>query len=205
MKCLTCLCLLLITATHAQHISYVQAHVTGDFVTVYYTLEEDTPGQAFAVELYSSGDGYQRPLSRVRGDVGDGVKAGGTRQIEWGIQEELPEYQGTLTFEVRARLTFAPVTIGYPQAFEQLQKGSTYRLSWEGGATGGNVDLFLVTTDNKAIPLARVSNSGAYDWKVPRDLPEGQPYRLRIGGEGPSGEYHTDSGRFFVRRKVSLQ
>ncbi len=200
MKCLACLCLLLVTTGYAQQITYVQAHVTGDFVTVYYTLAEEAPGQSFAVQLYSSRDGYGRPLSRVRGDVGDGITAGGTKQIEWGIGEELPDYQGTLTFEVRARLTFAPVTILRPQAFEPLQKGATYRFTWAGGVTGGTVDLFLVTAAGKAIPLARVPNAGAYEWTVPRHLPEGQPYRLRISGDGPQGECHTDSGRFFIRR-----
>jgi hypothetical protein len=198
MKCLACLCLLLVTTASAQQITYVQAQVTGDFVTVYYTLVEEAPGQSFAVALYGSQDGFGQPLSRVRGDVGDGVTAGGTRQIEWGIGEELPDYQGTLTFEVRARLTFAPVTIRRPQAFEQLQRGKSYRLAWEGGLTGGTVDLFLVTADDKAIPVIRVPNTGAYDWTVPRHLPRGRPYRLRIAGDGPRGEYYTDSGRFFI-------
>ncbi|MBD0260688.1 MAG: hypothetical protein ICV83_33635 [Cytophagales bacterium] len=49
MKCLACLCLLLATTGYAQQITYVQAHVTGDFVTVYYTLTEEAPGHTNGV------------------------------------------------------------------------------------------------------------------------------------------------------------
>ncbi len=203
MRWLSFACLLLFTQSYSQEITYVQAAITGDFVTVYYTLECSVPDQVFAIDLYSSQDGYQKPLQRVRGDVGEGVTAGEIRQIEWGINEEFTQHADTLTFEVRARQTFAPVSIRFPQALTHLQKGINYRVAWEGGLPDGTLELLLVKEDKILLPIAAVPNVGFYEWTVPRDIPEGHQYRLRIRGKGPRGDYETNSGRFAIKRKVS--
>ncbi len=207
MKCIYRFLVLLlgVDACFAQQIPYTRALVTGDFVTIYYTLESSRPGQEFYVELYHSYDQYQKPLQHVRGDVGSRIPAGEMRKIEWGIQKEMDAYQGEMAFEVRARLVYSPVVITFPQSLTQLKCGETYDIRWEGGSTDKPVQLTLFQEGGQGIPLAVVSNSGHYRWEISRKIRQADNYRLEISEPGKNVRHRTISGKFAIRRRVPKQ
>lgn len=193
---------LFILPCRAQEVSYVQAVVTGDFVSIYYTLESHIPGQVFEIDVFSSHNDFQEPLKHVRGEVGPDILPGKMKKIEWGVKNELEQYSGEVTFEVRAKVMHFPVTILFPQSLTHMQRGHTYKLTWEGGLPDENLLLTLQREGNQPIPIAVVANNGSYEWKVPKNLPEATNYYLEISGWGDKSKYKSKSGLFAVKRRV---
>ncbi len=186
----------------AQEVSYVQALVTGDFVSIYYNLESTQPGQVFYVEVFGSHNQYQEPLRHVRGAIGADVLPGKMKKIEWGVKNELEQYSGDISFEVRARILFSPVTIKFPQSLTHLQRGHTYTFTWEGGLPDENLLLTLLREGNQPVPIAVAANSGSYGWTVPKNMAEANNYQLEISGWGDKSKYKSRSGLFVIKRRV---
>ncbi len=185
----------------AQQISYLQAITTGDFVTIYYDLDSTLSGQLLHVDLFSSHDQYQQPLQYVRGDVGDHIKPGKMKKIEWGAKKELNQYRGELTFEVRARLTFSPITIVFPHHLANLQSDQIDTLVWKGGLADDSLQLNLLWENHKAVPIAVVPNTGHYEWNIPKKMRERRDYRLEISWWNKGKKYQTQSSQFSIKRK----
>jgi hypothetical protein len=199
---LTFVLLSLSLRTAAQNISYLQALATGDFVSIYYTLDDSLPGQVYEVTLYSSHDRYEQPLQIVRGDVGADITGGSLKKIEWGATQELKRHRDSLTFEVRAKLTFSPITLLFPYSGAGLQRGDTYSVSWQGELAGDSLELMLLAQGQNPIPIAVVPNTGHYEWTLPARLAEGNRYRLQLSWWNGGRNYQTRSGAFSIRRKV---
>ncbi len=97
----------------AQKLSNVRAAVNLSTVTIRYDLEGAIPGQLFEVNLYSSYNGFSAPLAMVSGDVGKEIQPGMQKEIQWQTKE-LPDFDGKLSFDVRALLTFSPFEVKSP-------------------------------------------------------------------------------------------
>src|SRR6478609_4866269 len=73
--------------------------VAREKIIVHYILDDSNTGNNYQVSLYSSKDNFAAPLTRVTGDVGNEVKPGPQRKIEWNALQELGNYKGPISLE----------------------------------------------------------------------------------------------------------
>jgi hypothetical protein len=76
-------------------------------IEITYDLPESRLGKDFNVTVYVSLNGginfLDNPLSLVSGDVGTGIKAGPKKKIVWDVFKEIPDFRGTIVFNVKAK------------------------------------------------------------------------------------------------------
>lgn len=169
--------------TKAQRVDNVKASINGDIIIVSFDLIAETD-ETFNVNLYSSKDNFQQPLTLVTGDVGVNIKAGKGKRIEWLAKNELVDYKGTLIFEVRA---FLPEPAFDPLEFvnfdlKEIKSGKSYRLQWKGGKENEKIDLMLFEDGNEKYKISTVNNDGRYLWKIPKGN-KSSTYQIQLKGE----------------------
>jgi hypothetical protein len=126
-----------------QQITNINASLMNEStVRVNYDLQGEVSGQLFRVYLYSSVDQYSLPLEYVDGYVGDDIEAGLNKFIDWDISKELVAFDGELAFEVRATLTFTPISVAFPDK-TKIGRGKQHEISWNGTNARDNVDIQL--------------------------------------------------------------
>lgn len=167
----------------AQRVDNVKASISGDIIIVSYDLIADTD-ESFNVNLYSSKDNFEQPLTLVTGDVGVNIKSGKGKRIEWLAKNELLDYKGNLIFEVRA---FLPEPAFDPLEFvnfdlKEIKSGKSYRLQWEGGKEDEKIDLILFEDGNEKYKIATVNNDGRYLWKIPKGN-KSSTYQIQLRAE----------------------
>lgn len=187
----------------AQRILNVRAQAKGNLVTITYDLLGTISGQLYEVALYSSHNGMSSPLIQVRGDVGPNMKPGVNKMIEWGSLKELNEFDGEVTLEVRATLTFSPMRFNTPKKDAVYRRGKNYKFTWLGGVVNENLQLELYTdTTVRKYEINRVSNKGVYEWEIPINAEPGKNYRLKISSVDKPGNF-AFSSNFIIKRKTS--
>lgn len=202
--CFTALLIFSSVAVVAQRVSNVQAEAIGDYVAIRYDLVEDLPGQVFEVSLYGSQNGFEEPLRTVRGEVGSAITSGKGKLIEWGAQKELTQFNGDITFEVRARLTYSPLAILNPQVESMFRRGRVYKLQWKGGIAGEKLRLELIRDGFETQVIDNVINTGNYSWRVSDDIPVADNYRLKITGRTDNSINSRTSDLFAIKRRIPL-
>jgi hypothetical protein len=185
-----------------QQITNINASLMNEStVRVNYDLQGEVSGQLFRVYLYSSVDQYSLPLEYVDGYVGDDIEAGLNKFIDWDISKELVAFDGELAFEVRATLTFTPISVAFPDK-TKIGRGKQHEISWNGTNARENVDIQLFRNGAKVQTIAHTINDGSYDWDVPYSIIPGKGYAIRISSTSSS---ESDTGNeFTIRRKVPL-
>ena len=90
---------------HAQKITNVNAHVSGDKIIIDYSINGAKFNESFHVYLlvsFDNGMSYD-PVYKVQGDVGDEIR-NGKHQIIWDALKEMPFTDEELKFDVRANI-----------------------------------------------------------------------------------------------------
>ena len=186
----------------AQQVVNIEASQLDDqTVRVTYDLEGELPGQLFTVRLFSSANNFQLPLIFVSGDVGEEITAGKGKSIDWDIGQELVAFEGDLTFEVRALITFSPIEVTAP-AQGAVRRGSTHTITWLGSNLSEYVDIELFRDDQKVSTVVRTQNDGSFAWTVPMDIKPGQGYTIKVSST--SSTQFDLGGYFSIRRKFPL-
>lgn len=91
---------------YSQQVTNVNSQLTGNNITVDYTLTGAKYNQIFNVQLYVSLDGgktFQGPLKAVSGDVGEGIKSG-SKHIIWDPYKDVHSLEGSIVFNVKAEV-----------------------------------------------------------------------------------------------------
>jgi hypothetical protein len=194
---------LLPEVSKSQEITNVRAVATGSLVHIYYDLQEAMEGQLFEVSIYASHNSLAEPLTYVRGDIGSDIRAGKDKRIEWGAKKELGTYAGELVFEIRARLTFSPLSFQQPLANAVYRRGKVYTLEWQGGVEGEALQLELWQDGVKSMDIGQFSNRKRYEWAIPLALKPGKNFTVKVSSpENPANYSISDS--FVIRRKIPL-
>ena len=194
--------LLIGESLNAQQVANIEATQLDDqTVRVSYDLQGELPGQLFTVRLFSSANNFQLPLIFVTGDVGEEITAGNGKTIDWDISQELVAFEGDLTFEVRALITFSPIEVTAP-AQGSMRRGTTHDISWLGSNLSEYVDIELFRDDKKVRTIARTQNDGSFSWTIPIDVKPGQGYTVKVSST--SSTQFDQGGYFSIRRKVPL-
>lgn len=188
--------------TYAQQVTSIGASQIDDqLVRITYDLLEELPGQIFTVYLFSSANNYELPLLYVNGDVGEGILPGKNKSIDWDISQELVAFDGDLTFEVRALLTFSPLKVSYPTE-GSIRRGTPQSITWLGSNSSEYVDVELFRDDRKVSTIVRTQNDGEYLWNIPIDTKPGQGYTVKISST--SSTQFDQGGYFSINRKIPL-
>lgn len=168
---------------HSQSVENVRATVKSDIIIITYDLNGNAD-ETFNVNLYSSRDNFEKPLTLVTGDVGPNVTIGKGKRIEWLAKNELQEYTGSLIFEVKAFLpkpAFDPLEL-QNFSISSIKSGKSYRLEWNGGKKEENIEIFLFEDGNQKSKIATVKNDGKYLWKIPKGS-KSSSYQIQLKGE----------------------
>lgn len=118
--------LMIIPNIFSQKISKVDFQQTGSEILISYRLSGLSSGQTATVSVYVSTDGgktFTGPLTEVRGDVGENVKEGMKKFIQWNALKEMPGFGGNVVFDVRAP-QFASVFV--PCVWLSLERSGDY-------------------------------------------------------------------------------
>lgn len=200
----TLIAVLLVAAwsAHAQTVSIKRVELAGEKIIVHYDLEDSNPANQYQIQLYASQNNFATALTKVSGDVGDEVKPGSDKKIQWNIREELGPYKGRLSLEIRGR-AFVPVArINSVSAGEKLKRGKSHTLTWKPG-NNNNVTIQLLKGDQPVTTQNNQPNNGSYTFFLPTHTVVGKDYSIRIT-DSSDGRNSATSPTFSITRKVPL-
>lgn len=73
------------------------------------------------------------------------------------------------------------IKVLYPNGGEVLKTNSSIRIKWQSKGLNGKVVIVLYKKGIKyAVISKQTDNKGMFPWEIPRHLPEGNDYRIRI-------------------------
>lgn len=197
MKKLLLLALLSPLATFSQKLENLKAIPQGEKIIVTYDISSDFPGDKYDIALYASSNNFSSPLQRVTGDVGRGQAEGKGKRIEWDAKNELGNYKGELSFEVRAEVIAA---FALKHEVISAKRGKSIQLDWRGGAKNQDVKIELLKEGVVQGVVGTVSNNGTYNWAIASSEKTGVGYQLRF----VNGKEIVTTQPFSIKHKIPM-
>lgn len=197
---LSLLFMLLCASVYAQKVAVKKVELAGEKIIVHYDLEDSNPGNEYQIYLYSSQNNFSTALTHVKGDVGNEVKSGSNRRIEWSIREELGPYKGKLALEVRGKVYAPFVKIQSFDVNKKYKRGKSYPLNWKIGSANP-IHIELYKGSQRVVGELNHPNNGTFSLSVPSDSKPGKDYRIKITDSRNSDEV-VYTGYFRVTPKV---
>lgn len=186
----------------AQQAFIKKIELTGNKVIVYYDLDDDNPNNEYQMNLFISKDKFVTPMSKVKGDVGDEIKPGTGKKIEWNIFEELGSYKGDLELEIRGKVFVPFVKIQSFGTKQALKRGKAYDMIWRPGNTNPlHIEVFKGSQRMQG--ELNLPNNGKYTVNLGPHLKPGGGYRVKITDSKRTDDF-VYSDEFVVKRKVPL-
>ena len=179
----------------SQKLENLKAVAQGDKIIVTYDISQSNAGDKFDIALYASHNNFSSPLQRVNGDVGRGQTPGKDKRIEVDAKNEIANYKGELSFEVRAEVVamFALTT-----RMGSIKRGKEQSLDWRGGSKAQDVKIELLKAGVSEGIVGTIANNGNYRWSVPAKQKTGTDYQLRL----INGREMITTEEFAIRHKV---
>jgi hypothetical protein len=134
--------------------------------------------------------------------VGNEVKSGLGKKIEWSVREELGPYKGKLSLEVRGKVYAPFAKLQNFDTSKKYKRGKTYPLQWKIGSPNP-IHIELYKGSERIINDMNHPNNGSYSLDFPSKLKPGSDYRLKLTDSKNSDEV-IYSGYFKVGPKVPL-
>jgi hypothetical protein len=177
------------------HIDLLQFYKEQAIITYSILGINDTP---CSIKIFSSIDNFKAPLNFATGDVGEDVDPGDNKKIVVDIKKEFGDYAGEITFQIVCK------PAEYLLVRKSFRRGKLYKLRW--GINNNSIKTIRIELLNnareKVWEAVGVKNSGSYNWKIPRDIKNGD-YRLRFTGiENENKTTLTNS--FQIKPKIPL-
>ncbi len=193
-----CACL----GAQAQQASIKKIELTGNKIIVFYDLEDDNPNNEYQINLFISKDKFVTPMSKVKGDVGDEIKPGVGKKIEWNIFEELTSYKGDLELEIRGKVFVPFVKIQSFATSHSLKRGKSYDMIWRPGNTNPlHIEVFKGSQRMQG--ELNLPNNGKYTVNLGPHLKPGRGYKIKITDSKRTDDF-VYTNEFVVKRKVPL-
>jgi hypothetical protein len=187
---------------HAQKATIKRVEIAGDKIIVHYDLEDSNPANEYQIQLYASQSNFATALTSVKGDVGNEIKSGSNKKIEWNIREELGPFKGKLSLEIRGRM-FVPVAkITNVSEGDKFKRGKNHILSWKPG-NSNPVNIELMRGGQSLSSQLDQPNNGGYSFFVPPHTAVGKDYSFRIT-DTKDPQNVVISQPFSITRKVPL-
>ena len=194
--------LLLAVAASAQNASIKKVELAGEKIIVHYDLEDSNPGHEYQINLYASQSNFTTALTKVKGDVGNEIKPGSNKRIEWSIIDELGPFKGKLLLEIRGRV-FSPVAkINSISEGDKFKRGKNHTITWKPGNNNA-VNIELLKGTDVVSSQVNQPNNGSHSFFIPANAAVGKDYSLRIT-DAREPQNNITSQPFVVTRKVPL-
>ncbi len=195
MKKLLLIVLLVPFLSTAQKIENLRAVVQASEITITYTISPTNTLDKFDVAIYSSHNNYSAPLQQVSGDIGRGIGAGENKKIIWYARNELGDFKGDISFEVRAEVI---ATFVQTNQFSSVKRGKSVPITWRGGNSSQDVKVELLKGGTIESVIATTSNNGSYTWSISAKEKTGSDYQIRL----TNGKETVVSSNFSIKLKV---
>lgn len=181
----------------AQNLTNLSASQQGNEVVVNYHLEGEK-GKAYTVLLYASNNNFTTPLQLVEGDVAaKRVLSGSNKTIKWRVLDELKDFDGNISFEIRA-VPAVPLFTKIIASAEKVKRGKDITITWSGGLPKEQVVVEFIK-DGKQVPAGAPLNSGSLNYSVPKKMKTGK-YKVQLSQAGEL----ISGGNFTVKPKYSI-
>jgi len=202
MRIIVILGLLLPTLALCQNVQIKDIEIAGEKVIVHYDLEDSNPNNEYILDLYSNRDNFSTALLRVKGDIGNEVKPGKDKKVEWNLRDELGNYEGKVAVELRGKVFTPIVKLQEFNVDKKYRRGKSYPIKWRPGNTNPiNIELFKGT--QRIAGEVNHPNSGTSSLSIPSDAEKGDDYRIKITDtKNPSGIVYSQN--FQVVPKVPM-
>jgi hypothetical protein len=186
----------------AQTVENIASRFDGEKMVVTYDLNFSNPAEKFRVDLYSSHDNYTKPLSFVKGAVGDNVLPGKSNRVEWDAQKSLPaDFDGEITIRVKIIRMAAPALVLNPLTTTIYKRGRTLTLNWSGARPEDKLNIILHKGNQVNLRVQEnADNNGKYEWKLPRGV-KGKDYSIKLSPANRPTEVVTTQS-FIVKPRV---
>ncbi|CAN5597928.1 hypothetical protein BH10BAC4_BH10BAC4_12130 [soil metagenome] len=163
----------------AQSVTIKNIELAGEKIIVSYDLDDSNPNNEYQLSLYASKDKYSAPLTKVKGDIGDAVKPGADRKVEWNLIEEYGTYKGKISLEIRGRVFVPFVKLRDFDTSTKYKRGKTYPVAWRPGNTNP-IHIELYRGSQKVSGELNHPNNGEYALSIDSKVQPGKDYRLKI-------------------------
>jgi hypothetical protein len=180
---------------NAQKIENLRAVVQASEIVITYTISPTNTLDKFDISIYSSHNNYSTPLQQVSGDIGRGIGAGENKRIIWYARNELGDFKGDISFEVRAEVI---ATFVQTNQFNSVKRGKSIPITWRGGNNSQDVKVELLKGGVIESVIATTSNNGSYSWSIPSKEKVGSDYQIRL----TNGKETVVSSSFSIKHKV---
>lgn len=189
------------TTVFGQRLSIDNTALENGKVKIHYTLTDTTAGNLYTVRVYSSLDNHLNPLEKIDGEVGIGIKPG-SRQLVWDPTELGPQFKGSVSLEVRARIYVPFVQFKGFEEYKKIRRLKPYTLTWSGGTERNILNFDLMREGKKVLTIPGIANTGHHSFVLPQSVKPGI-YSLRISDSKNSDEV-VITDEFRVKRKWPL-
>ncbi len=180
-------CVLLFAGGMAQTVSIKKIELDGEKVIVHYDLDDSNPNNEYQVNLYASKDKFSAPLTKVKGDIGEEVKPGADRKVEWNLLQEYGNYKGKISLEIRGKVFVPFVKLKNFDTKKSYKRGNSYDLTWRPGNTNP-IHIELYKGSQRVGGELNHPNNGAYALSIASSVKPGKDYRIKITDSKRSDE-----------------
>lgn len=187
----------------AQKIEGVVAQTKGSEIIITYSLTGNSQEDTFQVSLYCSVDGFSKPITEAKGDIGNEIKSGLNKQIHWVVNKELKKLSQGFSFEVKAKIFNPMIQINGIESGKAFKRSKEYLISWTSKKRVQKLNIELFNGIDKVWSQTGIDNTGSYNWIVPMPLKSGSDYKLKFSNYNDSTEFILSSN-FTIRRKIPL-
>ena len=162
----------------AQNIDITKMELKSQKIYITYNIDDDNPNNEYLVTIYSSIDNFSAPLTKVTGDVGQEVKPG-LRTAVWDILDEMGQYNGTLSMEIRASVFVPFARLRNFNDGGSYKRGKSYDFEWRPGNTNP-VHIELYKEGTRLQGELNHPNNGEYTIVFNKDLKAGSDYKIKL-------------------------
>ena len=201
MKKLTLIAMMVGPFAMAQNVSIKKVDLAGEKIIISYSLQDSNPGNEYQLKLYSSVDNFMSPMAKVTGDVGDEVKPGSDRKIEWKIMEEMGPYKGKIALELRGKVFVPFVKLKEFDVSKSYKRGKSIDIAWKAGASNP-INIELMKGSQRVAGESNLANSGNHTLFIPSHSKPGKDYRLKVTDSRTNDVIYSEN--FVVKPAVPM-
>ncbi len=186
----------------AQSVAIKKIEVAGDDIVVHYDLDDSNPNNEYQLSLFASRDNFASALTKVTGDIGSEVKPGTDKKVRWNAREELGNYKGRLSLEIRGKVFIPFVKLQNFDTKKSYKRGKSYLLNWKAGNTNP-VHIEVYKGGQRISGEMNQPNNGSHTFYLPGGVKPGGDFRIKISDAKQTDEVlFTPS--FKVKPKIPL-